>query len=871
MSKKTAAATSRFIRAGMALALGAVVAGLSGCASTTFKGTPFYTGEYEKRTGPAEDRVNLWPLLYYRNPALSVLWPIFEHTDEHAAVRPLFSVYRLNEPRKEYNVLWPLAQFDRKHADNRIFPVYWGDDYAAVFPLYWHTDDPYDSAGRGLDTLFPLYIYNNAGKADYSLHLLWPFFNRKHDGATQGWRLWPAYARWRTSRVDYYGWYAWPLGWRWGDTDSHSRLLLPLFYQNSAPRQSTFASLLTGWRRDPDHAWGYLLPVGFYRQDRDESAGWYTLLGGRRTEPDGDGFWYAVPALAWGHREGNRSDLWAGGPLFHSRREPESSSSHLLPLYYSSRARDESMFVSLPYSRHRDKNGAWNLVPPVWFDYEDESLDFTLTPLFMRGTDKRTGEPWTAVPPVYYHRNAEEGDTFLSPLYSAWTGANRSRHTLIPPALSYYRNAGERRDLWTLGGLAHWSRGESRGSSYLFPLYYESGDGETILSPLWATWKPAAGTGRSITAVPPLLSWLDSDRDSRSLHLLLAAGKFSWGEKPEQSWLFPFYYFNPSDRDFLSLPYARWHEGDLTGTAVPLLLSSYVRDGDDRDLRLLLGLYGRSWSTRPDSVSSSWLFPVYASGRDHFLTLPAGRWKSEGTAFTYFPTPLVGWRTGATRGSWLFPLYLYSRDVATDVRQLYFFPWGGYRAQDEHSESALFPFYRYENDGVIVASQTPEELARTRGRYWHVLYLAAYENRRQPLTEWDRENKASRLVAATYHAENRLFPLWHYERNVRSDTGRLEKEFTLLWFLQDYWRKADSGPEAREDYTRTRILWRFLHYERDHDTVSLDVFPAITYDRDGAEKRKVSFLWRAFRYERKNGQKAVDLLFVPVWRTGWAP
>jgi hypothetical protein len=821
-------ARSRFARTLSALLLAAVAAGLSGCASTTLKGTPFYTGEYEKRTGPAEDRVNLWPLLYYRNPALSVLWPVFEHTDDHAAIRPLFSVYRLSEERKEYNVLWPLAQFDRKHADNRVFPVYWGDDYAAVFPLYWHKNDPYDTAGRGLDALFPLYIYNNAGKADYSLHLLWPLYNRKHDGDIHGWRLWPLAADWHTSRTAYYGWCAWPLGWRWGDVDSQSRLLVPLFYQSSAPGDFSL----------------------------------FTLLGGRRTESDGDGFWYALPALAWGRREGKESDLWAGGPLFHSRRGAESASSHLLPLYYQSRTPDESMFVSLPYSHHRDKEGSWSLVPPLWFDYADHTRDFTLTPFYMWGSDKRTGEPWSAVPPLYYHHDDDAGDAFLSPLYSSWSGANRTRHTLIPPALSYYQSSAERSDLWTLGGLAHLSRGEKRGSSYLFPLYYENKNSGTVLSPLWATWKPDAEPGHSITVVPPLLSWLDRDSDSRSLHLLLAAGKFSWGENPESSWLFPFYYRNPSDDTLLSLPYARWREGDKSATAIPLLLSSFMSNATDRDLRLLLGLYGRSWTTRPDSTSSSWLFPVYSSGPAHFLTIPAGRWESEGTVFSYLTTPLLGWRSGATRGSWLFPLYLYSRDAATDARRVYFFPWGGYRSAGGHSESSLFPFYGYTYDG--------DGDAPARGRSWHVLYLAAYENRRTPLAERDRAKGASGPLAMNEHAENRFFPLWHYARNLRGDTGRLEKEFTLLWFLQDYWRKADSGPDAKDDYTRTRILWRFLHYERDHDSVSLDVFPAITYDRDGAELRKVSFLWRAFRYERKNGLKAVDFCFLPVWRTHWA-
>ena len=70
---------------------------VTGCSTTAMKGTPFYTGESNRRQGPVEQRVNAWPLFYYREPALSVLWPIFEMTDEHVAIRPLFSVYGLDQ------------------------------------------------------------------------------------------------------------------------------------------------------------------------------------------------------------------------------------------------------------------------------------------------------------------------------------------------------------------------------------------------------------------------------------------------------------------------------------------------------------------------------------------------------------------------------------------------------------------------------------------------------------------------------------------------------------------------------------------------------------------------------------------------------
>jgi hypothetical protein len=120
-----------------------------------------------------------------------------------------------------------------------------------------------------------------------------------------------------------------------------------------------------------------------------------------------------------------------------------------------------------------------------------------------------------------------------------------------------------------------------------------------------------------------------------------------------------------------------------------------------------------------------------------------------------------------------------------------------------------------------------------------------------------------------YHAANRFFPLWSYDRTTNTKTERLEKDFSLLFFLQDYAKKKDLADAPKTDFVRTRVLWRLFRYQRDHDDVTVDVFPAITYDRTGDSMRKASFLWRGFRYERKEGQKAVDLLFLPVWRTAW--
>ncbi|MBR1870243.1 MAG: hypothetical protein IJ802_00255, partial [Kiritimatiellae bacterium] len=107
---------------------------LGGCAMKEFSSTPFYTGKTVKFTAAPEERVNLWPLAYYREPVASVAWPLVSWGGDHFAVRPLYSRYG-----REYNVLWPLAQFDTKYGNNRILPFFWGKDrYNSLFPLYFY-------------------------------------------------------------------------------------------------------------------------------------------------------------------------------------------------------------------------------------------------------------------------------------------------------------------------------------------------------------------------------------------------------------------------------------------------------------------------------------------------------------------------------------------------------------------------------------------------------------------------------------------------------------------------------------------------------------------------------------------------------------
>ena len=140
---------------------------LVGCKTKEFSSTPFYTGDEVKYTGRVEDRINVWPVAYWREPVCSVLWPLVSFSDDHFALRPLYSQYRQSGKDgafDEFNFLWPLFQADFKEDDHRAFPVFWGWDfkgrgYQTLFPVYWN--------GPDYNSLFPLWFYGDSGDSGH--------------------------------------------------------------------------------------------------------------------------------------------------------------------------------------------------------------------------------------------------------------------------------------------------------------------------------------------------------------------------------------------------------------------------------------------------------------------------------------------------------------------------------------------------------------------------------------------------------------------------------------------------------------------------------------------------------------------------------
>ena len=293
---------------------------LGGCKMKEFSSSPFYEGNEVKFTGAVEDRVNLWPVAYYREPVGSLAWPLISWGDDHLALRPFYSQYKQSgDDYDEFNFLWPISQFDTRHRDYRVFPLFWGESYS---------DKPYFC-------LFPA---------------LW--WNREFAG------VFPIF--WDNDDDDDGGFCVFPLCWAgWEKSGDLWNTIWPLYYYESRERSS--------WSEEKSKFWAFCGLAGFNRRD-----GKFT---NHRCLPfyfcDDDDF-YSLPYSRYRSGGHLKSRILCGLAGCDSNADGDYQSSWLLPFYAHDKANDE--FLTPLFGKTKDAN--W-LTP---FYYHDEHL--TLTPLF---------------------------------------------------------------------------------------------------------------------------------------------------------------------------------------------------------------------------------------------------------------------------------------------------------------------------------------------------------------------------------------------------------------------------------------------------------------------------------------------------------
>ncbi len=907
---------------------------LSGCSTPGLKGTPYYSTATDSDARSAKERIPLWPIVYYRSPTLSVLWPFFEKSDEFMALRPLASVYGLDQPKKIYSLLWPLGQFDRVEKVNRFFPVFWGKEYVVGFPLYWHFDHPLGPDG-GTDALIPLWWYST-NRQGYSFNLVWPLMNVQNRPESKGWRLWPLVGSYSHQTDGYYRFAAWPLAHQWGSraSQTHGEAVLPLYVRHTSPDRRLFVSLPYSRQRSASKQWDLLLPV-FYNSRNATESKTITLLGGMQRDRHGMG-WVAVPLLSGGKKTPTGSSTWLLGPLAHFGHSPGISRRHVFPFFYSGVDRSGQLFLSIPWSSGSTRDGRkWQLIPPLMLRTADNKDHRLITPIYSAGTSHGATKSWQTVVPLWY-RSQGAGEKMLATALGGWqTGADGRRWliwpllsfgqkgrdsrdvwvvaplfharrdqaglsshllplywwnahdkaflslavskwgnsttgqktTVIPPALTLYASEPKKKDLWALAGAAHFSWGEEPGSSHILPLYYQDRSEGTFLSLPWSSW--TWNNHSTNTLIAPALSWMTRREERSDLWALGPMAHFSWGKDAGAFHIVPLFYRNKPNHTFVSLPYAHWEADQQEHDLYPPLLSLYSKEGRERRLVSLLGLFSERWG---NDLHEGYFIPFYY--HDHwqeFYSLLFGWNRDADTGFFYPLTPLVGLRTGRHTGGWVFPFWSRHRDP--DAKQTTgTVLWGSYRSDGQRTESSIIPIYGYKNRGALPAVMPTNSMGASYGKTFWSLPAIWYRNTVELKPAYRHGNPTGQVERSSVR-DHGFFPLWTYTHQM-TPLGGDETYGSILLCLYNFKSALKPKPEAnqpQEVHIRNQILWRFYHFERNNEDVSVDIFPAITYDRTRDGFRRWAFLWRAFRYERGPEGRKLDLLFVPLMRSPAAP
>lgn len=750
----------------------------SGCATSAMKGTPFYTGEYSKRVGVPEDRVNMWPLVYYRNPALSVLWPLMELSDEHFALRPLMSVQGLGSEKKVYNVLWPLGQVDQQSRTGRLFPVFWGEGRFNVFPLYWHERN----SGGLLDSLFPAWVVMKRGD-DFSYHLLWPVLNWKKWDDECGWRVWPLSGHYRNGGSSY-GFAGWPLGHFWKNSERNGgSCLFPLYYYQKDEAEKTFMSLPYSFSRGGPGEWDCAVPFFLSRRDAEGSLFASPVYCASRKK-EGDGRRWSVPLLlTWGESHEQSGSVFVGAVLGHKKWDERGVSSHVMPVYYKSSSGAGRRFISLPYSYSRTGSGGWDLVPPLYFGSRDESRSCFVTPLYARGKTFTDDAYWSALMPFYY-RDGDADSRRIITLAGGWSESGDARSWFLLPLLSGGSASEDSGSLWLGGGLFHRSRDSEGSYHHLLPFYCASSKNEAFMSLPYCKWK--SQSGKTTRIYPPLLSSFNSDAERRKLLLLAGLSVHEWGGGVKSGYTVPLYKYG---KDHLYTPVVGWKKEGRKGFVYPLTPLAGFRTGAEKGGWLfplfnfrkaeegsISGsyLWGRFWANGDAGGSS--LFPLYS-----YVNHGSGE-VGEGMAASGSGSVRQNLESG--REFWCLPVCWYSnlirnRPVYEDGR------YKGEYARFAEKKHGVFPVWSYSSRNNMKNGKSSSDMT---------LLLRLYDSRYESEPDQSHEYIRRRVLWRLYHYEKLkgdvsvdIFPFITYDSKAEGD-----RSFSFMWRLFSY-RKTDKG------------------------------------------------------------------------------
>jgi hypothetical protein len=685
-----------------------------------------------------------------------------------------------------------------------------GKSHAVVFPLFWHLASEQESTttlvpvfywhrdrkGYALGSVIPLLFMGSQGGESYAIQfpLIWHFASEKRGTSTT----------------------ATPIGYYHSDPDGWSAAFTPLLWMRSGKTRSHFA----------------LVPLFWYFADRTEDKT-TTVVGP---------YW---------HRRWGNETVDGLFPLLYYRRgtrpgaTDDETSLTILPFVHYRRGAGTRLWVTpLAAAIHGKEQSGGFVGPYIWYD--DKDLSFRFIPfLHADVTQHATGErtrqygPWFQIDapgrrtrvlfPLWgQHTDERETDTWVFPSYFRMRRVNGDRVDAVVPL--YWRSSFGDRQTTVVG--VYYDRTSPGVHNFGFaPIFFHHRNPD-----------------RSVTVIPPLLTFRRNERDGESVWHWTAL--YFHKHDRESSWttLFPIYWAHARGGHETAIGFPLyWHVADANEKrswtlAFPFYWSS---SGSWRTRGLFFAWYTRDTA---GEYASHALLPLFyeASAPDHF------------TLFT----PLAGYRRSGPARAWysLLPLPMLSTDSVQSSFSMLFPLWFRYTDKAPERSTTVIPPLIY------ISQSDPEESFTTAALlFWRHRDIASSTTLALPLYYDVHDYHLSRTTA--------LFPLFvrhHRESDqttyfvspfIYSHTSpTYETTFGIpLAFLPLYWDIKRGNDHTRlvlpiyahwqrAGYRSTLVIPSYYYQEGLHE----DGTPDGTYRRfvgvvipfyDSGVKRPGDFMW----------------------------
>lgn|GEM_PF-3182549 len=504
----------------------------------------------------------------------------------------------------------------------------------------------------------------------------------------------------------------------------------------------------------------------------------------------------------------NRVNFW---PLFYHYKP---YTSVLWPLFD---VRDDGSALRPFYSIY--KNGdELNILWPL------SSFDFAEKKYHIANTFCSTNT-FVAFPFYFYEKN----NYWLVPLAA---GIGTNWYSVMPPMWVHTYKSKKNYSYFCMPAMTYFERENSDYSFTTFPLYHQSRKGNKFNQELFMF----------------LYEYENIKLDSP------VPGKPS-GEITKHM-LFPLFYKKKDiDRNVLVTPLF----GTLMGSNVHRVVTPLVsvsHSEKDRFVNVLGPMFNYAWNDDDKYKRTDVVWPLFTFKRAEkertITSFPLGRYKktdAKKEGFILWPLYNFEYETNKSYYNLIFPLAGKGHKIRE--RRI----WEGRTNSKETTTQNwawIMPFNywnkstRFEKDHSV---PIPPEIKSEKGN------RIDWNKARIFKTAW--KNFAKKRYKPYLRTKYGSFPFFSY-----SNKENIESKFRiLLWLYDSKWTAAKKDSPEK---THNRVLWRLVDYEKCGETVSVDIFPFITYDKIPEEEvSQFSIFWRLYRWRKEKEKRALDILFIP--------